>query len=124
MPLQPRITLAPSLSGSWPFRRNLRIWPPAAGNHHGHRETGRRRPVRGSPRRVAATPGKFYHRACVGGGYPAAHARRGLSWSESDAQILVSTPRPPGVPEIFFFQAEDGIRDLTVTGVQTCALPI
>src|SRR5256886_11055807 len=23
-----------------------------------------------------------------------------------------------------FFQAEDGIRDLTVTGVQTCALPI
>src|SRR2546430_6765515 len=26
--------------------------------------------------------------------------------------------------EDFFFQAEDGIRDLTVTGVQTCALPI
>src|SRR2546430_12289691 len=26
--------------------------------------------------------------------------------------------------ELFFFQAEDGIRDLTVTGVQTCALPI
>src|SRR2546430_5197075 len=26
--------------------------------------------------------------------------------------------------EYFFFQAEDGIRDLTVTGVQTCALPI
>src|SRR2546430_17107064 len=25
---------------------------------------------------------------------------------------------------MFFFQAEDGIRDLTVTGVQTCALPI
>src|SRR2546421_10768331 len=25
---------------------------------------------------------------------------------------------------IFFFQAEDGIRDLIVTGVQTCALPI
>src|SRR5246500_5871333 len=24
----------------------------------------------------------------------------------------------------FFFKAEDGIRDLTVTGVQTCALPI
>src|SRR5207248_7133988 len=24
----------------------------------------------------------------------------------------------------FFFQAEDGIRDRTVTGVQTCALPI
>src|SRR6266496_888607 len=26
--------------------------------------------------------------------------------------------------ELFFFQAEDGIRDLYVTGVQTCALPI
>src|SRR6202047_2843774 len=25
---------------------------------------------------------------------------------------------------MFFFQAEDGIRDRTVTGVQTCALPI
>src|SRR2546430_2729233 len=25
---------------------------------------------------------------------------------------------------VCFFQAEDGIRDLTVTGVQTCALPI
>src|SRR2546430_10379965 len=25
---------------------------------------------------------------------------------------------------VFVFQAEDGIRDLTVTGVQTCALPI
>src|SRR5690349_24830982 len=36
----------------------------------------------------------------------------------------------PGQPcrklssDCFFFQAEDGIRDLYVTGVQTCALPI
>src|SRR2546421_7308777 len=28
------------------------------------------------------------------------------------------------VSYFFFFQAEDGIRDLIVTGVQTCALPI
>src|SRR5256885_3283799 len=27
-------------------------------------------------------------------------------------------------PGCFFFQAEDGIRDYKVTGVQTCALPI
>src|SRR3989449_5155380 len=27
-------------------------------------------------------------------------------------------------PSVFFFQAEDGIRDVAVTGVQTCALPI
>src|SRR3712207_7893591 len=26
--------------------------------------------------------------------------------------------------DVFFFQAEDGIRDIGVTGVQTCALPI
>src|SRR2546430_17604283 len=32
---------------------------------------------------------------------------------------------PTLLPRLFFFfQAEDGIRDLTVTGVQTCALPI
>src|SRR2546430_11777167 len=37
-----------------------------------------------------------------------------------------STPIPPRQWRcfVFFFQAEDGIRDLTVTGVQTCALPI
>ena len=29
-----------------------------------------------------------------------------------------------GCVQIFFFQAEDGIRDIGVTGVQTCALPI
>src|SRR5947209_16896546 len=29
-----------------------------------------------------------------------------------------------GIIFIFFFQAEDGIRDIGVTGVQTCALPI
>src|SRR5256885_479048 len=29
-----------------------------------------------------------------------------------------------GVSASFFFQAEDGIRDYKVTGVQTCALPI
>src|SRR5256886_13120958 len=32
--------------------------------------------------------------------------------------------RPRSRVGSFFFQAEDGIRDLTVTGVQTCALPI
>ena len=30
----------------------------------------------------------------------------------------------PKHPSFFFFQAEDGIRSLIVTGVQTCALPI
>src|SRR2546429_4432457 len=30
----------------------------------------------------------------------------------------------PESVSFFFFQAEDGIRDVAVTGVQTCALPI
>src|SRR5438270_9253084 len=38
-----------------------------------------------------------------------------MFWTLSLASYLVF---------FFFFQAEDGIRDLTVTGVQTCALPI
>src|SRR3972149_1817518 len=57
-----------------------------------------------------------------------------------DPVTMVRRTRPPivlraraGVPlsiagpasgVVGFFQAEDGIRDLTVTGVQTCALPI
>src|SRR4029434_3049288 len=32
--------------------------------------------------------------------------------------------REANMKVIFFFQAEDGIRDASVTGVQTCALPI
>src|SRR5256886_10126501 len=40
----------------------------------------------------------------------------GPTWPAASRQVVFS--------DIFFFQAEDGIRDLTVTGVQTCALPI
>src|SRR5256885_7555937 len=42
--------------------------------------------------------------------------------------LVHKLPRKMTVTEIifmfFFFQAEDGIRDYKVTGVQTCALPI
>src|SRR5439155_2130171 len=43
--------------------------------------------------------------------------------------VPFGAPRPAGHarrcdPVVFFFQAEDGIRDGHVTGVQTCALPI
>src|SRR5688572_5676149 len=42
-----------------------------------------------------------------------------------DTQIaLLEKYTPFLITHNFFFQAEDGIRDLTVTGVQTCALPI
>src|SRR2546430_8544676 len=42
--------------------------------------------------------------------------------SDGDGQIVSSGSMCRAL--FFFFQAEDGIRDLTVTGVQTCALPI
>src|SRR5437867_5886814 len=55
--------------------------------------------------------------------------------SNTDIGMMFMMPIPPTSREIvdmriksrvvyFFFQAEDGIRDRTVTGVQTCALPI
>src|SRR2546430_12181480 len=45
----------------------------------------------------------------------------------NSAVAPATTLRPPSSASVYvcsFFQAEDGIRDLTVTGVQTCALPI
>ena len=42
--------------------------------------------------------------------------------SERDKVVGVSYGE--GKIFFFFFQAEDGIRDSLVTGVQTCALPI
>src|SRR5256886_9057808 len=44
----------------------------------------------------------------------------GVSGAERGAYVLECPVADGG----FFFQAEDGIRDLPVTGVQTCALPI
>src|SRR5437667_5016404 len=47
---------------------------------------------------------------------------------EPPGRLLLGGLRPPGHVLgpwlVFFFQAEDGIRDRDVTGVQTCALPI
>src|SRR5256885_3117013 len=42
------------------------------------------------------------------------------------AEQISESPRKRGYRSrcYFFFQAEDGIRDYKVTGVQTCALPI
>src|SRR3989440_831641 len=53
---------------------------------------------------------------------------RHLVSAHSDS-VIVLLPQPvdgkdPESEYFFFFQAEDGIRDLIVTGVQTCALPI
>src|SRR5256885_10666437 len=46
---------------------------------------------------------------------------------ESAAAYTTKSPAEERVVQLFFFfffQAEDGIRDYKVTGVQTCALPI
>src|SRR5258708_24848083 len=43
-----------------------------------------------------------------------------LYWALPPTRTLMST----SITSVFFFQAEDGIRDDLVTGVQTCALPI
>src|SRR5256884_7539530 len=43
---------------------------------------------------------------------------------DSVAYTVVAQLGTAGPTCVFFFQAEDGIRDVAVTGVQTCALPI
>src|SRR2546429_4636287 len=45
-------------------------------------------------------------------------------WEGSLQWVCESRIVPSHVLFFFFFQAEDGIRDVAVTGVQTCALPI
>src|SRR5256886_4054805 len=48
----------------------------------------------------------------------------GVGKSTVSANVAVALANLGCKVGLFFFQAEDGIRDLTVTGVQTCALPI
>src|SRR2546429_2398549 len=52
------------------------------------------------------------------------HGRRGAVRADVDSYYGVAVWRGGRGPLCFFFQAEDGIRDVAVTGVQTCALPI
>src|SRR2546430_5066328 len=47
-----------------------------------------------------------------------------MVWCWTLQLTLMVSRRCASTGFFFFFQAEDGIRDLTVTGVQTCALPI
>src|SRR5256885_11874590 len=47
-------------------------------------------------------------------------ARPGSSWYGMNRELRIYARSTC----FFFFQAEDGIRDYKVTGVQTCALPI
>src|SRR2546430_1984190 len=47
-----------------------------------------------------------------------------ITGTRAAESVVAGTASPDSTAGGFFFQAEDGIRDLTVTGVQTCALPI
>src|SRR3989454_9259200 len=44
--------------------------------------------------------------------------------SQESGTLCTFWRSPVCLCDLFFFQAEDGIRDYKVTGVQTCALPI
>src|SRR2546430_9097941 len=62
----------------------------------------------------------------VATGYPT-YAKSSMGarpWTAGRVMEAATHMRSPLSRYFFFFQAEDGIRDLTVTGVQTCALPI
>src|SRR2546430_6458904 len=52
------------------------------------------------------------------------HAAQLMSPSRDRPETVSASAFTSYLCFFFFFQAEDGIRDLTVTGVQTCALPI
>src|SRR5256885_748830 len=61
--------------------------------------------------------------------YPLDGRHDGGYYTVKDCVTIDVLPRTPGNNVyvgfmVFFFQAEDGIRDYKVTGVQTCALPI
>src|SRR5256885_7229363 len=52
------------------------------------------------------------------------HCRTSTAYAQRDFLCFPSLLNAPIFFFFFFFQAEDGIRDYKVTGVQTCALPI
>src|SRR5207249_8804178 len=76
---------------------------------------GRQRAVGGGRTQVSS------HLVRTQGAHIGERGRRGLRDEQGQVEGVRRQSRS-GV--VFFFQAEDGIRDRNVTGVQTCALPI
>src|SRR2546430_8900814 len=59
------------------------------------------------------------------GQWPAVYEARSEWRGDGVLWLCIGVVADDGYQEaVLLFQAEDGIRDLTVTGVQTCALPI
>src|SRR5256885_11246537 len=63
-------------------------------------------------------------RSCVEGDISGDHVEERMAGGERAVDREVVSLRARQRVHVFFFQAEDGIRDYKVTGVQTCALPI
>src|SRR5947209_15509602 len=66
----------------------------------------------------------FERRRLCSAGAVAPNALQGRLRTVSCCGAVLPLYVPRGFTPFFFFQAEDGIRDIGVTGVQTCALPI
>src|SRR5712664_1733980 len=60
----------------------------------------------------------------LGSGRTTAQGRLVVASLIIDTSFCISIFGGVGIVHFFFFQAKNGIRDLIVTGVQTCALPI
>src|SRR5256885_11956311 len=60
----------------------------------------------------------------IGSGRGPSAAGTGARGTEGSGGRREGAPGRVSMCFLFFFQAEDGIRDYKVTGVQTCALPI
>src|SRR5437764_950654 len=95
----------------------------ATGGRGGANQLGRSGPVR--------TEGRTGRRASARAAVPGPAARRPPRRGGGRAPLDRNRPDvgrvddgAPWFHRLFFFQAEDGIRDTSVTGVQTCALPI
>src|SRR2546421_506376 len=71
------------------------------------------------PPAARATPPRARNRSRSGSGGRAEHVSAERTGGMVECEVSFATR-----PVLFFFQAEDGIRYLIVTGVQTCALPI
>src|SRR5205823_11817738 len=87
----------------------------------------RARLLREMARRLAARRDELAWIDAVDGGSPVRELRNDVDTAVAQLDFfasLVTEMKGASAPMGFFVQAEDGIRDKLVTGVQTCALPI